>query len=394
MKTYNYIICMILGIIGIMLNTVSMAAQGAPVTYDFAVDGVYYRVAADNQECCVLVGCEDDIIDLIVPQEVTYEAETYKVAEIGRKAFYSHKSLESVTLPESVTVIGESAFSCCTNLQSIYLPQSLEEIGEDAFYGCEELTSISIPDGIIEIKDSTFYLCKKLKNVNLRNSIVKIGKLAFCNSGIEEITLPETLLFIDTGAFDGSSLRKIYIPDSVRYMFSPFSLCARLLEIRLPNTIYQLDSFFFNECYNLPSIVVPDSVRYINNMVFGYCRSLENLTLGQSVEEISFNAFFRCKALKDVTCRSMTPPNFEGDFEEEVYAAATLYVPAEALEDYLAASPWNKFGKIESIETGIGDVTVEGDDAEVPVYDLMGRRIVNPIPGQIYIRNGKKLVLH
>lgn len=388
------IILIIFGFFGILLSSVSVAAQRPPVAYDFAVDGVYFKVATDDPSHCVLVGCEEDIVDLIVPQEVTYEAETYKVTEIGRKAFDSHKSLGSVTLPESVTVIGDRAFICCTNLQSIYLPQSLEEIGESAFYDCGELISISIPDGIIEIKDATFYLCKKLKNVNLGNSIVKIGELAFCSSGIEEIALPETLLFIDTGAFDGSSLRKIYIPDSVRYMFSPFSLCGKLVEIRLPNTIYQLDSFFFNECYNLPSIAVPDSVRYINNMVFGYCRSLEDLTLGQSVEEISFNAFFRCKALKNVTCRSLTPPSFEGDFEEEVYAAATLYVPAEALEDYLAASPWNKFGTIEAIETGIGDVTVEGDDVEEPMYDLMGRRVVNPNPGQIYIRNGKKLVLH
>ncbi len=388
------IILFIFGFVGLMLNTVSMAAQGAPVTYDFAVDGVYFKVAADDPSHCVLVGCEDDIVDLVVPQEVTYEAETYKVTEIGRKAFDSHKSLGSVTLPESVTVIGDRAFICCTNLQSIYLPQSLEEIGESAFYDCGELISISIPDGIIEIKDATFYLCKKLKNVNLGNTVEKLGEQAFAYSGIEEIHLPESLYFMDVATFYLSSLKKIHVPDNVWIMFSPFYYCLYLEEVELSNSIYQLEGGFFSNCKSLPSIVIPDSVRYIYSLAFEDCRSLENLTLGQRLETIEKDAFLRCKALKNVTCRAMTPPRFEVGFEEEVYAAATLYVPAEALEDYLAASPWNKFGTIEAIETGIGDVTVEGDDVEEPMYDLMGRRVVNPIPGQIYIRNGKKIVLH
>lgn len=43
-------------------------------------------------------------------------------------------------------------------------------------------------------------------------------------------------------------------------------------------------------------------------------------------------------------------------------------------------------------EAGIGDVTVDSakDDPNAPIYNLQGIRIANPLPGQIYIRNGKK----
>lgn len=42
------------------------------------------------------------------------------------------------------------------------------------------------------------------------------------------------------------------------------------------------------------------------------------------------------------------------------------------------------------IENVIGAETRQDDNA---IYDLLGRRVTNPLPGTIYIRNGKKFVL-
>lgn len=43
--------------------------------------------------------------------------------------------------------------------------------------------------------------------------------------------------------------------------------------------------------------------------------------------------------------------------------------------------------------SGIENVAVDAEDPDAPMYDLYGRRITNPAPGTIYIRNGKKYVM-
>ena len=45
--------------------------------------------------------------------------------------------------------------------------------------------------------------------------------------------------------------------------------------------------------------------------------------------------------------------------------------------------------------SGVEDVIVEestADDPDAPMYNMMGQRIVNPAPGQIYIQNGRKYI--
>lgn len=73
--------------------------------------------------------------DVVIPDGVT---------RIGAKAFFSCRSLTSITIPDSVTSIDEYAFSGCTNLTNITIPDSVTSIGDRAFEDCTSLTSIKI----------------------------------------------------------------------------------------------------------------------------------------------------------------------------------------------------------------------------------------------------------
>jgi hypothetical protein len=66
------------------------------------------------------------------------------VISIGHSAFEGWSSLQSITIPESVTTIGESAFRNCSSLQSITIPESVTSIGKEAFYGCSSLKKIYV----------------------------------------------------------------------------------------------------------------------------------------------------------------------------------------------------------------------------------------------------------
>ena len=56
------------------------------------------------------------------------------------------RSLQSVTIPNSVTKIGNWAFWYCRSLQSVTIPDSVTEIEDGAFGGCSSLQSVTIPN--------------------------------------------------------------------------------------------------------------------------------------------------------------------------------------------------------------------------------------------------------
>ena len=81
------------------------------------------------------------------------------VTSIGNVAFGGCKSLHSISIPDSVTSIGDSAFSGCWSLQSVTIPDSVTSIGGDAFEDCKSLQSVTIPDSVTIIKGNPFSDC-------------------------------------------------------------------------------------------------------------------------------------------------------------------------------------------------------------------------------------------
>ncbi len=100
-------------------------------------------------------------------------------ATIGYRAFYGCTSLESITIPDSVTSIGWGAFRGCTSLESVTIGNGVTSIGSYAFYGCTSLESITIPDSVTSIGSSAFYRCTSLASITIPDSVTSIGRYAF-----------------------------------------------------------------------------------------------------------------------------------------------------------------------------------------------------------------------
>ena len=64
-------------------------------------------------------------------------------------------------------------------------------------------------------------------------------------------------------------------------------------------------------------------------------------------------------------------------------------------EKYQEHWGWSKFKNIVETDefplAGISDVI--GAPDEHALYDLQGRKVSHPLPGRVYIQNGKKVVL-
>ena len=100
---------------------------------------------------------------------------------IGDSAFFDCKSLQSVTIPNSVTRIGDEAFRGCSSLQSVTIPDSVTSIGDEAFWGCSSLQSVTIPDSVTCIGNFAFAGCSSLQSVTIPDSVTNIGNCVFAD---------------------------------------------------------------------------------------------------------------------------------------------------------------------------------------------------------------------
>ncbi len=108
---------------------------------------------------------------------------SFKVTEIGAKAFQKNKKIKTVKTGSNVTSIGSKAFYKCSKLQTVSLGKSVQKIGSYAFANCPKLTKVTVPkrSALKTIEKYAFYKCSKLKTMNLKNApkLKTVVKTAF-----------------------------------------------------------------------------------------------------------------------------------------------------------------------------------------------------------------------
>ena len=121
---------------------------------------------------------------------------------IEQRAFYDCSSLQSIHIPDGITMIGCWAFAGCSSLQSLHIPDSVTEIGQIAFSRCSSLQSIHIPDSVTRIRWYAFNGCSSLQSIRIPDSVTAIGDNAFHScSSLRCILIPESVTTIGWHAF-------------------------------------------------------------------------------------------------------------------------------------------------------------------------------------------------
>ncbi len=116
-------------------------ADGVMIYYVWQNDGTELAVSYGGKN--VIMGKNNYAGDVVIPESVVYEGNTYPVTGIASSAFSECPALTSVTVPNSVTTIEESAFKQCVRLTSITLGSSVESVETFAFSGCNNLKSLT-----------------------------------------------------------------------------------------------------------------------------------------------------------------------------------------------------------------------------------------------------------
>ncbi len=185
-------------------------------------------------------------------------------------------TIPSEIVSKPVIKIEAGAFSNHENLQTINLKSctNLTTIGRFAFSNTA-LENLTLPANLTSIEESAFQCCK-LSNVDLSqcSALKVIGKNAFDqNEKLNNVTLPPSITSIYEGAFSSCSLEKIDL-----------SQCTSLWDI---------DDFAFFGNKSLTKIILPTSINEIRDGAFCACEKLSEINLSEctSLKNIGKQAF-------------------------------------------------------------------------------------------------------
>lgn len=187
-----------------------------------------------------------------VKSEKCFTSKTLK--SIGNSVF-TDTAITSIQLPSGLKSIGAYAFYRC-KLTSLNIPESVTMIDEYALSYCDNLAFVSVTGSVKEIPESLFEGDKKLKKVTLKQGVKKIGRNAFCGSGLTSMTFPESLTDIESQAF---------------------SLCPNLAKVTFPGKLTEIGSSAFYACRKLSAVTIPTSVKRIGTEAFNDCRAMKKI---------------------------------------------------------------------------------------------------------------------
>lgn len=172
-----------------------MSDEKGNYVYDENGEIVYYL---DKVRIKKYKGMEKNII---LPERLYIEkwARYETVSEIGSIAYWHCKTLESVTIPETITAIYGSPFAYCDNLHSIYVEDSNTKYCsvDGVLFSKNQETLVAYPNG----KGDTYCIPEGTKNI--------YGAFQYCTS-LKSVFIPNSVTSIGSYAFEGCTNLTIY----------------------------------------------------------------------------------------------------------------------------------------------------------------------------------------
>lgn len=363
-------------------RVVEIGNESNPICETVTIDRVKYQLNYLEGLAIVARQNPEEISgDIVIPVQIEYENHSFNVSKLVGCCFSGCENITSVTLPNSIQCIPNSAFDMMGALRSVFIPAGVSKIEGSAFMCLGNLESIVVDPAnpIYDSRDNCDAIIETATNT-----------LIF---GANCTTIPNTVVKIEGGAFDGSRDRDIEIPSSVKeigwvsfyrdYGLTKITLsegleilqggalaCCGITDITIPASVNRIDGGCLwgwletikvaegNQVYdsreNCNAVIetatnrlisgsktafIPKSVTSIAREAFAGIE-IAAIELPYRISKIEGRAFADCRNLNDVYCYAPEPPALEDD----VFAVhANLHVPAGLKETYEAAGEWGQF---------------------------------------------------
>lgn len=221
-----------------------------------------------------------------------------------------------LVIPDGYTEIGREAFDSCESLQSIIIPESVTEIGDYAFADCRSITTVNLPKGLTwgkvksKFEDSPW---SKYRPLSAKEEAAKDKLIAglepLLSSWEHEFTmdLENRMLEIMVDFSNQHTIvgryqlkEKFDLQGFIGLCHSEADISDGIPTLRITSWGETIEDFDFS-LYKFSNLVLPDGLVIIHCKAFCDCSSLQSVTIPESVTEICKSAFKGCSSLVTVT---------------------------------------------------------------------------------------------
>ena len=264
--------------------------------------------------------------------------------------------------------------------------EGCEVIGRMAFKN-SNLSEILLPDTVTIIRDQAFFGCSQLKRMNIPRSLTvfELEHSPFPSSFSD--LRGESLHYLNRdGILYNEGMSELFlcyqdrvrvkVPQSVKRIApQAFANRLNLKEIILPDGLETIDDAAFIGCTSLTTLTIPQTVTAVGKRLCWGCHSLQEIALPHSIKEIPPFAFFSCD-LRTVVLADGLKKIGEHAFGAN-FSLKTAYIPHSVRS--IGVSAFEKDESLEEVHLPERLTTIERSAFE----DCRSLRTVN-IPSSVH----------
>ena len=246
--------------------------------------------------------------------DVTIYAKATGIPEIKFISAYSfaeNATMNTISIPDSITMIGEHAFEDCSGLTELKLLSGANTsivanliVSAAAFKNCSCLEQCAVPTGGTEIPDELFSGCSSLTSFKIPTNVKTIGNEAFLDcSSLKSLNVDSLPLLESVGinAFEGTGWleekRKNSQDSLVKVNLKKGTLGVLLIDgkasvgsVTIPSDVTEIQAYAFQDNISLTDVTIGNKVAKIGEYAFDGCASLESITIKSNNVTIGANA--------------------------------------------------------------------------------------------------------
>ncbi len=281
----------------------------------------------------------------------------------------------------SAPIVKKGAFANCKTLEKVTLTDSVVEIEEQAFWYTFNLKEINFGKNITKVGRNVFEYCSNIEKVNTTASVNEWAQIDFYNGQSNPISISNSLyvndMLLENATFSGVTEIKPYT----------FYNCDSLKSIKIADTVEIINKGAFSGCENLAQVEFSNSVETIGESAFSNCSNLAQIEIADSVKTFCEGAFANSTNINYV--------NFLGSFEQwinidfegganPVSYAKSLYINGELLEEVNFENITEIKPYIFSGCASIKTITIPDTVETIGAYAFKGTSITSiDIPGTV-----------
>lgn len=286
---------------------------------------------------------------------------------------------DSVKLPAKLESIGNFAFSAVVDtktsevkhgVKAVVFPETLKTIGNTAFQNAP-LTEVSLPDSVTSVDSGAFTNTEK------------------ATTHIEKVKLSKGMTAIPAGMFTNQKVKNVEIPEGIKTIGKRAFAGNRVETLKLSGTVEKIDEYaFWNN--QIKELEIPGNVKTIGRYAFQRTQdsikaSINKVVLHEGLESIGKQAFYQtltseCKSIDlPTTVKVLDAAAFEGN--AKVTLISLVEDQVNAVGDYAKVVAKGTAHEIVLIHKVTFDAGEGKADAETARTDKDGK--LAELPGAV-----------